>query len=159
MKVWDIAQHLLLASIGGLFVAVFNSFATVYIEHKKRAEERRKWVVDNRMKEFKELLDAVSSSHADAINVLFGDLIPPTADETLDRIDRDIVKIFNDRIYIASDLNLEELRDSWIGAIRRLRSHKVAPQELRLAATYFNKEFESIRKRITAAAHKYMPER
>jgi hypothetical protein len=85
-----------------------------------QSREREKWILDCKKEEFKELLNAIAESYTTRLNWLGP--FPCVLDEEDQRhsasANTSVFRVMRNRIYITKDLDLVELSQDWMIALR-----------------------------------------
>lgn len=126
-----------------------------------QSREREKWILDSKKEEYRELLSALSQAHMSTRGEDLGfanKIEQEQYSETL-RNQNNSLRIFTDRIFIASDLPLAKLRISWRDVMYDYSytgtAWKVGPTETPWTA--FDKEYDRIKDVIVSAANRAVP--
>lgn len=145
----------MIAAFGGGIVSGF----LVHILTQSR--EREKWVLDCKKEEYKELLTALSRAHmstraASPGYLAFND--NPQKYASITEIQNDSIRIFTDRIFIKTDLNLDELQKAWRDSMSEFSyfakwdiTSTTSPEQ------NFDSEYSRIKDEIVAAANLAVP--
>jgi hypothetical protein len=126
-----------------------------------QSREREKWILDSKKQEFKELLSALSQAYVGTRSlqpgwVMYPDSTNQERHALTFSIQRDSIQLFNDRIFITRDLQLQELKESWRNAM------EVYSYAQGTGSTYnhfktLDEEYTRITGQIVAAANRSVP--
>jgi hypothetical protein len=87
-----------------------------------RSWDRKRWLADKRAEECRELISALAHSVSQAFNAKHGvaerGMATSTEIDAADKAHKESLKVMQDRIFIAADVNNSRLRERWVQAMR-----------------------------------------
>ena len=107
---------------GKLWTAVGPLIGVLVGAWLSRGWDTEKWYQENRKQECRELLASISHAATVVLNVGHGNSVHEANQAYLDSI-----KIFQDRIFIAGDIEKAKLLDAWAHAVGDVRNEKIDP--------------------------------
>jgi len=128
-----------------------------------QSREREKWILDSKKQEFRELLSALSQAHINTRSLSSGWANYPSADNkerhaSIFLIQDESSRLFSDRLFIANDLPLDSLRESWRKAMKDFCYNDPLLTNVPYSNySIFDREYVRIKDAIVAAANRSVP--
>jgi hypothetical protein len=140
------AIPLVSATIGALGGGIVSGFL---VQLLTQTREREKWILDAKKQEYRELLSALSDAYIVTLSSTLTEILndKERREKFYDAQDHSR-RLFRDRIFINSDLNLRNLAGRWHEAIKFANG---GPKPM------LHHEYDAIRDEIVAAANRAVP--
>jgi hypothetical protein len=141
------------------FIAIAGTLLGVFIGHVLTASrEHRKWLADQKKAEYRELIDQLYET----VTVVLENKMKMDSDEkareTVNTAVKKLARIFEDRIFIAQELEKLKIKEDWLGLKRVL--HARADERETLAKEFWYSDHNvqerenALRKKLVGAANR-----